>query len=315
MKRTKYVAPVLAFSMTFSLLAQEKGIWRAASTTASGITGDIALSDEKLSINFARFTIAQIRTLKVEEVTAVFADGTHASGNLYRLSIPANKVFLHKNTLCGTEETQWMVTSVAGKELQIAFFSGASMPVFTAGRPLQLDESVRHVHLRAVAVCSTRLSPGPECCDNQGMRSTIYLPMAAVLLLALTTGCHSTPPPTPLAQLNQQQMRGHAVFQARCSLCHNDREAGPRNGPSLLGVFKKPALPSGAAATDERVTATVLHGRNNMPRAGQSSRPDRSRRPARLPAYAMSDSPPTSPQTGVMLPAWPPSPFSCCLFV
>ena len=25
------------------------------------------------------------------------------------------------------------------------------------------------------------------------------------------------------------------------------------------------ALPSGAAATDERVSATVLHGRNNMP--------------------------------------------------
>jgi len=33
----------------------------------------------------------------------------------------------------------------------------------------------------------------------------------------------------------------------------------------LQGIFKKPYLPSGAAATDERVSATILHGRNMMP--------------------------------------------------
>jgi mono/diheme cytochrome c family protein len=48
-------------------------------------------------------------------------------------------------------------------------------------------------------------------------------------------------------------------------VCHYDRQSGSLHGPSLLGVFKKPALPSGAAATDERVSATILHGRNNMP--------------------------------------------------
>ena len=91
-----------------------------------------------------------------------------------------------------------------------------------------------------------------------------------MLAAALLTGCHSTPAPTPLAQLNPQQMRGHDVFQVRCAVCHYDRQSGPLNGPSLLGVYKKPALPSGAAATDERVTATILHGRNNMPpMAGQ----------------------------------------------
>ena len=88
---------------------------------------------------------------------------------------------------------------------------------------------------------------------------------AACLLLA---GCHSTPPPTPLADLNPQQTRGHGVFQARCSVCHYDRQSGPLHGPALLGLFKKPALPSGAAATDERVTATILHGRNQMPAMG-----------------------------------------------
>lgn len=82
---------------------------------------------------------------------------------------------------------------------------------------------------------------------------------------AALAGCKSTPPPTPLAQLNPQQVRGHGVYQAHCAACHYDRQSGGLNGPSLLGVYKKSSLPSGAAATDERVSATILRGRNNMP--------------------------------------------------
>ena len=89
--------------------------------------------------------------------------------------------------------------------------------------------------------------------------------LVLVLLVGLLSGCHSTPPPTPLADLSPQQSRGHAVYQTRCAVCHYDRQTGILHGPALLGVFKRPALPSGAAATDERVSATVLHGRNNMP--------------------------------------------------
>src|ERR1700755_56202 len=87
-----------------------------------------------------------------------------------------------------------------------------------------------------------------------------------VLVLACTlAGCKSIPPPTPLEQLNPQQARGHAVFQAHCLVCHSDRTNTPLAGPALRGIFKKPYLPSGAAATDERVSATILHGRNMMP--------------------------------------------------
>jgi mono/diheme cytochrome c family protein len=93
------------------------------------------------------------------------------------------------------------------------------------------------------------------------------LPAVAALTLA---GCKSLPPPTPLADLNPQQSRGHAVFETRCAACHYDRRNDPLHGPSLLGVFKKPALPSGAAATDERVTATILHGRGLMPAMGKN---------------------------------------------
>jgi hypothetical protein len=36
----------------------------------------------------------------------------------------------------------------------------------------------------------------------------------------------------------------------------------------LFGVFRKPYLPSGAPARDDRVTEVVLHGRNLMPPSG-----------------------------------------------
>jgi len=114
-------------------LAQDKGMWRAASNTANSITGDIAISPIKLTINIVSYPLAQIRTLKPEEVSAVFDADINAggTGTLYSLRIPAAQRFLHKNTLCGTDETQWMATFVSGRTLQLAFFSGSVPPVFT----------------------------------------------------------------------------------------------------------------------------------------------------------------------------------------
>ena len=135
MKHPKSLAALTLLTLTCSLLAaaQEKGTWRATSTTARGVTGDLIFSNEKLSINFASFPVAQIRQLTPAEITAAFspADTPTGTGNLYRLSIPAGKVFLHKNTLCGSEETQWLATYVERRNLQIAFFSGPQMPVLT----------------------------------------------------------------------------------------------------------------------------------------------------------------------------------------
>lgn len=125
------VASVLACCVPAT--AQEAGPWRAASKTASSITGDVALSDSRMAINFVTFTIARIRDLEPGEVSAVFDADANAGGrgHLYRLSIPADRKFLHKNTLCGSEDTQWMAAFVGGRDLHIAFFSGPKMPVFT----------------------------------------------------------------------------------------------------------------------------------------------------------------------------------------
>jgi hypothetical protein len=111
----------------------DKGMWRASSSTARSITGDVALSEEKIVINFSSFTIARIRALQPAEASALFDADTAApgNGNLYRLSIPSSKTFLKHNTLCGSEETQWMVSYAAGRSLQLAFFSGPKPPTLT----------------------------------------------------------------------------------------------------------------------------------------------------------------------------------------
>lgn len=119
--------------LPLATLAQENGQWRAASTTAKGVTGDIAFTDTKIAINFSAYTLAQIRTLETSEVDALFQAGHDAvgKGNLFRTAIPGDKRFAHKNTLCGSEDVQWVVTWVNGKSLQTAMFSGADMPKLT----------------------------------------------------------------------------------------------------------------------------------------------------------------------------------------
>lgn len=131
----KTALAILLLTCALSVTAQQpdRGYWQAASNAASSITGDIAISGSKLTIDFKNFTIAPIRAIKPEEVSAVFdADvNTAGSGMLYRLNVPAELRFLHKNTLCGSENTQWMVTYAEGKSLQVAFFSGNATPVLT----------------------------------------------------------------------------------------------------------------------------------------------------------------------------------------
>lgn len=97
------------------------------------------------------------------------------------------------------------------------------------------------------------------------VKSGLIFVGAALLLLA---GCHHIPPSKPLSELTPTEMQGHAVFQSHCAACHHTNSEHSLHGPGLQGMFKKPYLPSGAPANDDRVTATILHGRNMMPAVG-----------------------------------------------
>jgi mono/diheme cytochrome c family protein len=95
----------------------------------------------------------------------------------------------------------------------------------------------------------------------------------ALAFAAAIAGCTKLPPPTPLSELNPQQMRGHDVYQAHCAQCHNDRTNDPLQGQSLRGIFKKQYLDSGAPANDDRVMDAVLYGRPMMPAMGSPMTP------------------------------------------
>ena len=97
--------------------------------------------------------------------------------------------------------------------------------------------------------------------------------LGVALMAAAAVGCTKLPPPTPLAELNPQQMRGHDVYRANCASCHNDRTNEPLNGQSLRSIFKKQYLESGAPANDDRVMDAVLYGRPMMPAMGRSMTP------------------------------------------
>jgi hypothetical protein len=116
-----------------TLAAQEKGVWAAISSNAKSITGDVELSNERISIDLMVFPMARIRTLAPAELSAAFDADSHSLGvgSLFRLNIPAARKFLKKNSLCGAEDTEWMATYVRGNSLQLAFFSGQKPPMFT----------------------------------------------------------------------------------------------------------------------------------------------------------------------------------------
>ncbi len=133
MKFPRFLSAVLVLAFSVCAAAQDKGYWRASSQTASSITGDIVITDAKLTMNFLAWPLVPVRALKPIEISAVFdADGNVAqAGNLYKVSIASGQRLLHKNTLCGTEQTQWMATWIDGRSLHVAFFSGSTPPVFT----------------------------------------------------------------------------------------------------------------------------------------------------------------------------------------
>ncbi len=91
------------------------------------------------------------------------------------------------------------------------------------------------------------------------------LVLPALGLAAALAGCRSLPPSKPEALWSVEEARGAQVYHLKCGKCHYPTTTHPLNGPGLQALTKIKAMPSGAPPTDERLTAVILHGRQNMP--------------------------------------------------
>jgi mono/diheme cytochrome c family protein len=95
----------------------------------------------------------------------------------------------------------------------------------------------------------------------------ISLALSFVLLIAC--GCKHSPS-APVRALTPQEAAGQQVFVNQCSGCHYADSDKGLSGPGLQGLFRKPYLTSGMAATDTRVRAVILHGWAMMPPMGNT---------------------------------------------
>ncbi|HET7103814.1 MAG TPA: cytochrome c [Terracidiphilus sp.] len=87
----------------------------------------------------------------------------------------------------------------------------------------------------------------------------------SVCLALGASGCRQLPPSKPASQWTPQEARGAAVFQQNCAQCHIPNSTQGLHGPGLQALTRLKSMPSGAPPTDERLTATILHGHGTMP--------------------------------------------------
>lgn len=98
--------------------------WTAISTTAMGITGDIALSPTRLLAAGKAFSLAV-----VADVTEFATNEGPQAARILRVTRPINPVLKNGNKLCDAP-VRWIAVyrSDHGKNLNMAAFTGARQP-------------------------------------------------------------------------------------------------------------------------------------------------------------------------------------------
>ncbi len=64
--------------------------------------------------------------------------------------------------------------------------------------------------------------------------------------------------------LTPQQAAGRQIYDQHCGMCHEAYSSRPLRGPSLQGLYRKPYMPSGTPANDDRVREVIVLGRSKM---------------------------------------------------
>ena len=107
--------------------------------------------------------------------------------------------------------------------------------------------------------------------ESETLKPVIALAAIAVLVLA---GCQMQRRKSDAELgLNPQQARGRHIFDQHCARCHQPYSSTALRGPSLEGLFKKPYMPSGMPANDDRVRDVIVLGRSKMPGFGRELSP------------------------------------------
>jgi mono/diheme cytochrome c family protein len=99
--------------------------------------------------------------------------------------------------------------------------------------------------------------------SSNWLKGVLATAACAVALSALT-GCRPLPPSKAEALFTPEEARGKQVYQAYCARCHYPTTTHGLKGPGLQALTKVKAMPSGAPPTDERILATIQHGRGMM---------------------------------------------------
>jgi mono/diheme cytochrome c family protein len=100
------------------------------------------------------------------------------------------------------------------------------------------------------------------------MKPTL-LPALCAAVLLLLGGCRAElPAGKPRSEYNVQEASGAAVFENNCAGCHYPDRTDGLHGPGLEGLLRRPSLPSGAPANEDRVRSVIRNGRGMMPPYG-----------------------------------------------
>ncbi len=76
-------------------------------------------------------------------------------------------------------------------------------------------------------------------------------------------------------QLSNAEIQGQWLYDGHCAECHENPQPELRKQPpNLHGLFLRQTLPSGAPATDEQVSITIIEGRGTMPAFDRRLRED-----------------------------------------
>jgi len=83
-------------------------------------------------------------------------------------------------------------------------------------------------------------------------------------LVLIVSGCKPLPPSKAEALFTPEEAQGAQVFHNYCARCHYPTTTRGLKGPGLQALTKIKEMPSGAPPTDERILATIRHGRGMM---------------------------------------------------